>query len=66
MDDITAQGKITDAARLELARMALEAVKFHMDTVLRMFPAELAALNVDDDLGMALKVLRRVTGWPHA
>ena len=61
MDDITAQGPITDALRMKLAQMAVEAVKLHIDNVLATFPAELAALNVDDDLGMALKVLRRVT-----
>ena len=61
MDDITAQGPIADRTRLKLAQMAIEAVKFHLDTVLRMFPDELAQLNVDDDLSMALKVLRRVT-----
>lgn len=61
MDDITAQGPITDALRMGLARMAVEAVKLHIDNVLATFPGELAQMNVDDDLGMALKVLRRVT-----
>ena len=63
MDKIETQGTVTDAIRLDLARMAIEALKFHMDTVLRMFPDELAQLHVDDDLGMALKFLRRVTSW---
>ena len=61
MSDVTAQGPIVDALRMELARLAVEAVKLHVDSVLATFPAELAAMNVDDDLLMAAKMLRRVT-----
>lgn len=61
MTDITPQGPIIDGLRMRLARMAVEAVKLHMQSVMETYPAELAQMNVDDDLGMALKVLRRVT-----
>jgi hypothetical protein len=59
---VDAQRPVTDALRMGLARMAVEAVKLHIDNVLATFPAELAQMNVDDDLLMAVKVLRRVTG----
>jgi hypothetical protein len=60
-DEQQTQGAILDGLRLRLARRAAEAVTLHMESVLETFPVELAQLNIDDDLLMAVKVLRRVT-----
>jgi hypothetical protein len=59
--DTETQGIILDSIRLHLAKRAAQAVTLHMQSVLETFPAELAQLNIDDDLLMAVKVLRRVT-----
>ena len=62
MNEVTSQGPITDRVRMKIAEMAVEAIKLHIDSVLATFPVELAVLNVEDDLLLAVKVLRRVTG----